>query len=256
MEDIVSQFYNEIQFPGHYTQYEVEQKTVNFFLEKQLSLSYLPFKGKILEAGCGTGYTTHVIANLRRDVKILGTDFSKGSLEFASNFSRQNNYNNTKFQYMDLRNINLKENEFDMLICSGVLHHIENPRPIFHNLCQLVKKNGTLIIGLYHPWGRFSIHARQKIFKITNGTMRWIDPRIRGENWNEERKNIWFRDQYQHPHEEDYSHKTLRKWFREEGISYLNSIPKFEKSDHGYNFYMLTKMGSQGGLYIFIGKKQ
>lgn len=179
----VEDFYHEIQFPGHFSQKEVLKKTEEFFLAEFLTLDYLPFKGKILEAGCGTAYTTHVIANLRRDVQILGTDFSKGSLEFASNFTKQNNYQNITFQYMDLRNIDLPEKSFDMIICSGVLHHIENPRPIFTNICKLLKKNGTIIVGLYHPWGRLSTHCRQKIFKISGGKMRWIDPRIRHEVW-------------------------------------------------------------------------
>lgn len=154
---------------------------------------------------------------------------------------------------MDLRDIQL-DDEYDMLICSGVLHHIENPQPIFHNLCKLVKKNDIVAVGLYHPWGRTAVHIRQKIFKLTRGCMRWIDPRIRTENWTEQRKRTWFRDQYQHPHE-DYSHKTLLSWFKNENITFIDSIPKFSGSHTDYNFYMLTKTGSQGGLYIFVGKK-
>ncbi len=256
MEHIVSKFYHKIQFPGHYTQKEVIKKSEDFFLVDYIRLKDLPFKGKILEAGCGSGYTTHVIATCRRDIEITGIDFSKGSLEFAENFTKENNYYNTKFQWMDLRDIKFPENSFDMLICSGVLHHIENPRPIFTNLCKLVKSNGVVIAGLYHPWGRFSTHTRQKFFKITGGGMRWVDPRIRTENWTEQRKETWYRDQYEHPHEEDYSHKTLRKWFEEEDISYVGALPKFDGSDFSYNMYMLTKMGSQGGLFIFVGRKK
>lgn len=254
VKSIVSDFYDKIQFPGHYTQKEVIKKSEDFFLQKYLELDFLPHKGKIFEAGCGTGYTTHVIATLRRDIEIIASDFSKGSLEFAKNFSEQNNYKKISFIYMDLREINLNQS-FDMVICSGVLHHIENPRPIFHNLCKLVKKNGIIVMGLYHPWGRFSVHMRQKIFKITGGRCRWIDPRIRNENWTDQRKSTWFRDQYEHPHEEDYSHQELLKWFEEENIQLVGSIPEYTGSNLEYNFELLTRYGSQGGLYIFIGRK-
>lgn len=250
----IAEFYHDIQFPGYYTQEEVMKKSQDFFLSKFLKISYLPYQGKILEAGCGTGYTTHIISNLRRDTKITAIDFSRGSLDYASNFSKKNDYTNIQFQWMDLRDIQL-DDEYDMLICSGVLHHIKNPQPIFHNLCKLVKKNGIVAVGLYHPWGRTAVHIRQKIFKLTRGRMRWIDPRIRTENWTEQRKRTWFRDQYQHPHEEDYSHKTLLSWFKNENITFIDSIPKFSGSHIDYNFYMLTKTGSQGGLYIFVGKK-
>ena len=220
-----------------------------------MDISLLPYKAKILEAGCGSGYTTHVIANSRRDSHILGTDFSNGSLEFAEKFSQENHYRNTEFQFMDLRNFSLPEESFDMVICSGVLHHIKNPRPIFSNLCKLVKKNGLILIGLYHPHGRFSVHSRQKLFKITGGRFKTIDPRIRNEEWTEHRKNAWFRDQYQHPFEQDYSQSTLLKWFKEENMSLCGSLPNYSGNDISYNWYMLTKMGSQGGLFIFGGKK-
>ena len=255
LSKIVSKFYHQIQFPGHYTQNEVLEKSSDFFLDEFMSLKYLPFKGKLLEAGCGSGYTTHVIANVRRDIEITGIDFSEGSLEFASSFSKKYEYTNTDFNWTDLRNIELEDNSFDMVVCSGVLHHIDNPRPIFTKLCNLLKKNGTIVIGMYHPWGRNSVHIRQKIFKLTGGKMRWIDPRIRTENWSDQRKNTWYRDQYEHPHEEDYGQKTILKWFKEENIEYCGSIPKFSANNLEYNLYMLTKTGSQGGLFILVGKK-
>ena len=256
MGHIVADFYHTVQFPGLYTQEEVIKKSEDFFLEKFLDLSFLPFEGNILEAGCGTGYTTHVIANIRRDAKITGIDFSKGSLKFASEFSAKHNYHNTEFKWMDLRDLQFNENSFDVLICSGVLHHIrDEPKTVFKNLCKLVKKGGTVIIGLYHPWGRMSVHTRQKIFKLTGGRFRNIDPRIRNEKWTEQRKLTWYRDQYEHPSEEDYSHKKLLELFHDENIELVESIPKFDGKDANYNFYMLTKTGSQGGLYIFIGRK-
>jgi len=255
MDKEVSKFYHKIQFPGHYTQKEVMKKSEDFFLADWIRLPYLPFKGKILEAGCGSGYTTHVIATCRRDIEITGIDFSKGSLEFAENFTSQNNYHNTKFQWMDLKDIQLPENHYDIVICSGVLMAIDDHRPIFTNLCKLAKNNGVVIIGLYHPWGRFSTHLRQIFFKITGGKMRWVDPRIRNEGWTPQRNETWYMDQYVHPREEDHSHKTLMKWYNEEGISFKEAIPKYDGGDLTYNLYMLTRMGSQGGLYIFMGKK-
>lgn len=256
MGHIVSEFYHDVQFPGHYTQDEVIKKSQDFFLSKFLDLPFLPYQGNILEAGCGTGYTTHVIANVRRDVHIKGVDFSQGSLDFAMNFSKQNHYQKISFGLADLRNIDLQKNFFDVVICSGVLHHIkDNPKMVFKNLCQLTKKGGVLIMGLYHPWGRFSVHTRQKIFKLTGGRFRNLDPRIRNEGWTEHRKSVWYRDQYEHPYEEDYGHNKLLKWFKEENLTLEGSIPEYQGNDFAYNFYMLTRTGSQGGLYIFVGRK-
>ena len=64
------------------------------------------------------------------------------------------------------------------------------------------------------------------------------------------RRNTWFRDQYQHPFEKGYSHKTLRSWFEDEGISYFDLIPKFGKNDFGYNFYCLLILVPKGALHF------
>ena len=254
VSDKVSSFYHNVQFPGLYDKKEINAKTSDFYLKDFLELKFLPYHAKILDAGCGTGFTTHVIASCRHDTNILGIDFSDTSLQFAKNYTEQNNIKNTRFQLIDLTKIQLKE-QFDMIHSSGVLHHINNPRSVFHELCELLKPNGIFIIGLYHPFGRFSVHVRQKFFKITKGKFRNVDPRIRKEQWSEERKNIWFRDQYEHPHEKDYGQTILLKWFKEENLQLVGSIPKFSGININYNSKLLFKYGSQGGLYIFVGKK-
>lgn len=250
----VEEFYRNVQFPAKYNEEEVLDKTSDFYLKDYLKLKFLPFKASILDAGCGTGFTTHVISSLRHDATITAIDLSKNSLSFAENYSKENNIKNTKFQLMDLNKLTLEQN-FDMIHSSGVLHHTKNPRPIFHELCKLLKPNGVFICGLYHPYGRFSVHARQKFFKISGGRFRNIDPRLRTENWTDERKEIWFRDQYDHPHERDYGHKTLLEWFKEENLQLVGSIPKYSGNNFSYNFELLTKYGSQGGLFIFVGRK-
>jgi len=83
MKTHVSSYYDQIQFPGFYSQKEIIKKSQDFFLSQYLKIALLPFKGKILDAGCGTGYITHIMANLRTDVQIKGIDFAKNSVEYA-----------------------------------------------------------------------------------------------------------------------------------------------------------------------------
>ena len=43
-----------------------------------------------------------------------------------------------------------KAETFDVVICSGVLHHTSDPLTGFQSISKLVKKGGYIIIGLYN----------------------------------------------------------------------------------------------------------
>ena len=57
VSDKVSSFYHNVQFPGLYDKKEINAKTSDFYLKDFLELKFLPYHAKILDAGCGTGFT-------------------------------------------------------------------------------------------------------------------------------------------------------------------------------------------------------
>ena len=67
---------------------------------------------------------------------------------------------------MSLFNLFFKEEFFDTIISNGVLHHTENPKLAFIELTKYLKKEGYIIIGLYHKYGRIFTKIRQFIIKF------------------------------------------------------------------------------------------
>jgi hypothetical protein len=86
--------------------------------------------------------------------------------------------------------------------------------------------------------------------------------------------NSWIRDQYEHPHESLHTIDEVLRWFNEEKIEFINSIPvtNFEdnldskilsKINKGTFFeriinqilMLFSSYGKEGGLFIVIGKK-
>ena len=135
-----------------------------------------------------------------------------------------------------------------------------------------------IIIGVYNKIGRLRTNFRQIFYKTLNKSnfskklISILDPYLR-KNLSEEKKQAWFRDQYEHPLERKHSIDEVINWFGENSISFLGSIPNanFEfknisqmDGDKGsfinrilaQIIMLFTNLGREGGLCIVVGKKQ
>ena len=78
------------------------------------------------------------------DVDIFAIDISKSSLAYAKRKTDQYKIQNIKYYQTDLLNIDLLNESFDMIICTGVLHHMEKPFEGLKSLCKVLKPNGFM----------------------------------------------------------------------------------------------------------------
>ena len=104
---------------------------------------YLNVKNKkILELGCSTGNAAKVIINMDIN-EYYGIDISKKYIQIASQ-----NAPKGKFLHMDASKLDFKEESFDMLIISSLLHHIDDQTGLncFKEAFRVLKKNGKIII--------------------------------------------------------------------------------------------------------------
>ena len=149
----IQQFYNQNQFPGMYTIEDFNNygsDIENPYLK--IIDKHLGDNVTVLDAGCGTGLITNLFAYRHPTNKFVAVDFADG-IDHARQFSKTNNINNTKFIKQDLLEYTSKK-QFDVVICQGVIHHIPDWYTAINQLKSLVKPNGKLILGLYHPWGK------------------------------------------------------------------------------------------------------
>ena len=271
----VRAFYEACSFPG----YE-DVDTPQLLLEKANRGVYarvlgeqLPFGVRILDAGCGTGQLAIFLSLVHRTV--VGADFSWNSLQKANEFKREFGLKNVHFLQMDLFSAALQERSFDYVFCDGVLHHTADAYGGFQRVCRLLKPGGFITIGLYNTYGRLLLDLRRKIFCLTGRRLHWLDYFVRRNSGGEAKKQIWFADQYQHPHEEKFSVADVLRWFRENGISYVNSIPsirlgeQLSPKDHLFaagqpgsplenllcEFGWILTKGREGGFFLTIGQK-
>ncbi len=274
----VSKFYSEAPFPN-YQGYEnklmlsqiVSENSFLNDLKKHIGLNKA-----FIEVGSGTCQLSLAMA-IGTNNLIVAMDPTKESLQLGKEFADKNAINNVVFLNSDIFDNEVQDNFFDVVWCSGVLHHTKDSKKAFEIISSWAKEDGLVIVGVYNKIGRLRTNFRQAIYKLLRKSnfavklISFLDPHLR-KNLSEEKKQAWFRDQYDHPVERKHSVDEVINWFEENNISYLGSIPspsfQFENVSQMNGFkgtylertfaqisMLFSNLGGEGGLCIVVGKK-
>lgn len=273
----VTDFYKTSPFPN-YKDDETKQSIVDKGNKNLLAKQFKEFIGhnkNVLEVGCGTGQLSIYFA-LGTNNEIIAFDPTIESLNLAKNFSKQNDISNIKFVNADIFDDVLSKNYFDFIWCNGVLHHTKNPYKAFEITVQSLKNNGYILVGLYNKIGRIRTLVRKYISKVFGVKfLERFDPTLKYLKLSNKERESWINDQYFHPIESLHTLDEVLNWFKKNDIEYINSIPScdfelhqnykniFEKKSKGdlhsrlFNQFSMifNKLGSDGGLFVIIGKK-
>ncbi|MBV7332019.1 class I SAM-dependent methyltransferase [Chloroflexi bacterium TSY] len=107
----------------------------------QYMQQYVSLNSKVLDAGCGTGMTGEILAELGY-THIVGLDISPEALALAEQTGA---YQEVHLQDMLRIPYPFADNAFAAVECVGVLTFIEDPFPVLAEFCRLVKRGGHLI---------------------------------------------------------------------------------------------------------------
>lgn len=105
----------------------------------------------ILEIGCGTGKNTGWLLTKARH--LVGADFSA---EMIAKAKAKITDEKVEFRQFDLRQEwDFAENQFDLIVCSLALEHIENIDFVFEQAHRVLRENGLFYIGELHPFKQY-----------------------------------------------------------------------------------------------------
>ena len=273
----VTEFYKETPFPNYKNEDDKQsilEKGNKNVLAKTFK-KFIGYKKKVLEVGCGTGQLS-IYFSLGTNNQIVALDPTIQSLNLAKTFADKNEITNIQFVNADIFDDVLVENYFDFIWCNGVLHHTKDPYKAFQILSMALKNNGYILVGLYNKIGRIRTIIRKYLSKIFGlKFLEIFDPTLKNLKISEEERKSWIKDQYFHPIESLHTLDEVLNWFKKNNIDYVNSIPScdfelihdyenlFSKNSKG-SFYsriinqismIFNRLGSDGGLFIVIGKK-
>jgi SAM-dependent methyltransferase len=280
---VVNAFYEANPFPGFDPgKYEVRDDLVEraSWYAKRVDAE-IPFDASVLDVGCGTGQLACFLALKRR--RVLGIDYSQHSLDLAQLLAERLALKTVEFRRLNLLDWDLPANAFDFVFCNGVLHHTSDPVGGFRNLVRITKPGGRLIIGLYNRYGRLMLLARRRVVALLSrldpgAKDRAIRKQLTTHDSDDAKRNTWYADQYEHPHESTHTVAEVLEWFRNNGVSYVSSFPKIELFDPGskrifrprsvaawrngpvaHGLVQLSWVLTQnagGGYFVLVGQKQ
>lgn len=128
--------------------------------EEQIEAASNP---SILVAGCGTGKQALECATRIKNGNILALDLSLHSLAYGKMMADKMGISNVTFLQGDILDLPRTQLQFDLIECSGVLHHMEEPLKGWKILRSLLKPNGWMVLGLYSLIGRNDVTAAKQV---------------------------------------------------------------------------------------------
>ncbi len=123
----------------------------------------VPESPDILIAGCGTGYQAAITAVRNPAGRILAIDLSRPSLAYAMRRCRELRLTNLRFAQADLLHLGSLPERFDMIECTGVLHHLQDPLAGWRVLVSLLKPGGVMKLALYSEIARRGVVAAREL---------------------------------------------------------------------------------------------
>ncbi|GAB3333460.1 class I SAM-dependent methyltransferase [Marilutibacter aestuarii] len=121
-----------------------------------------PFRAEfdILVAGCGTSQAArHAIC--WPGSRVTGIDVSATSLEETRRLKQRYALDNLETEMRAIEDVGQSGRQFDLIVCTGVLHHLADPGLGLRALRSVLKPGGALYLMVYAPHGRTGIYLLQ-----------------------------------------------------------------------------------------------
>lgn len=118
----------------------------------------------MLVAGCGTVQAAYT-AYMNPEDTVTGIDLSEASLAHERFLQERHSLSNLKLLRGDLLELGDLGRTFDVILCTGVLHHMSDPARGLAALRHVLAPDGVIVLMLYGQTVRTGVYMLQDAFR-------------------------------------------------------------------------------------------
>jgi trans-aconitate methyltransferase len=133
----------------------------------------------VLEAGCGVGAQTKIIARKNSSSQFVSVDISENSILKAKELIEAQSIQNVIFRNADIYNLPFSNELFSQVFVCFVLEHLSNPEMAISELKRVLKPHGTITViegdhgsTFFYPdciESQQAIHCQVELQKLNGG---------------------------------------------------------------------------------------
>lgn len=161
---------------GNFRKYTSRNPVQKYFINNFLKTLILALENltidKVLDVGCGEGFVLSELRNRNIGSQLVGIDSSEQALDMGKKLFPQ-----LSLKKGDIYNMPYENNSFDLVICTEVMEHLEEPDKALDEVVRISKKYCLLSVP-NEPTFMISNFLRGK--NIT----RWGNDRDHVQHWN------------------------------------------------------------------------
>lgn len=122
-------------FEKHNTKNPIGKLFLNNFLNSVVKTIRPLNIDSVLDVGCGEGFTLARLSKEKIGKEFEGIEYDEGAITLGKKL-----YPRLKITKGDIYDLPYKSNSFDLVVCTEVLEHLENPKKAYRELVRVSKK--------------------------------------------------------------------------------------------------------------------
>ncbi|MCL6432851.1 MAG: class I SAM-dependent methyltransferase [Leptolyngbyaceae cyanobacterium HOT.MB2.61] len=171
--DKIRQQFNWYSYPWYPLEYSPKGDANALFIHNLITPYYLRNQrvidttGKIiLDAGCGSGYTSLILAAANPGATIVGIDLSEVSIQKARERLKYHQFENVEFHTLSIYDVQTLGLTFDYINCDETLYLLPDLHQALQVLKAVLKPEGIIRGNLHSLYTRTHIFRAQNLFKL------------------------------------------------------------------------------------------